>query len=165
MREKEPKTITMGQLPWRAGATESCKGAGGMGRQLRQTVSPKSREERFRNEWDHQGQGLQEKWGLKSLLESSGRWKSESWGPEISVGSGGTEVSSVDNSHMVLGCKEVVRGTSLTGQWLRLCSQCRGPGFNPWSGNQIPHTATKNATCYQEDQGSWVLQLTTCSAK
>ena len=24
-----------------------------------------------------------------------------------------------------------------------LHSQCRGPGFNPWSGNQIPHAATK----------------------
>ena len=23
------------------------------------------------------------------------------------------------------------------------CSQCRGPGFDPWSGNQIPHAATK----------------------
>ena len=23
------------------------------------------------------------------------------------------------------------------------CSQCRGPGFSPWSGNQIPHTTTK----------------------
>ena len=22
-------------------------------------------------------------------------------------------------------------------------SQCRGPGFNPWSGNKIPHAATK----------------------
>ena len=22
-------------------------------------------------------------------------------------------------------------------------SQCRGPGFNPWSGNKIPHTITK----------------------
>ena len=26
-----------------------------------------------------------------------------------------------------------------------LCSQCRGRGFNPWSGNQIPHTATKSS--------------------
>ena len=24
-----------------------------------------------------------------------------------------------------------------------LCSQCRGPRFNPWSENYIPHTATK----------------------
>ena len=23
------------------------------------------------------------------------------------------------------------------------CSQCRGPGFDPWSGNYIPHAATK----------------------
>ena len=26
-------------------------------------------------------------------------------------------------------------GTSLVTQWLRLRSQCRGPGFNPWSGS------------------------------
>ena len=24
-----------------------------------------------------------------------------------------------------------------------LYSQCRGPGFNPWSGNWIPHVTTK----------------------
>ena len=24
-----------------------------------------------------------------------------------------------------------------------LCSQCRGLGFDPWSGNQIPHATTK----------------------
>ena len=26
-----------------------------------------------------------------------------------------------------------------------LGSQCKGPGFNPWSGNQIPHAATKSS--------------------
>ena len=26
-------------------------------------------------------------------------------------------------------------GTCLVIQWLRLHSQCRGPRFNPWSGN------------------------------
>ena len=25
-----------------------------------------------------------------------------------------------------------------------LCSQCRGPGVSPWSGNCIPHAATKS---------------------
>ena len=35
-------------------------------------------------------------------------------------------------------------GTFLVVQWLNiLCSQFRGWGFNPWSGNQIPHAATK----------------------
>ena len=28
-------------------------------------------------------------------------------------------------------------------QWLRLCSQCRGPGFDPWLGNNIPHATVK----------------------
>ena len=28
-----------------------------------------------------------------------------------------------------------MRGISLFVQWLRLYSQCRGPGFNPWSRN------------------------------
>ena len=26
-----------------------------------------------------------------------------------------------------------------------LCSQSRGPGFDPWSGNQIPHTTIKSS--------------------
>ena len=26
-----------------------------------------------------------------------------------------------------------------------LCSQCRGPGFEPWSGNQMPHATTKGS--------------------
>ena len=34
-------------------------------------------------------------------------------------------------------------GTSLVVQWLRLSSQSRGPGFDPWSGNWIPPVATK----------------------
>ena len=38
------------------------------------------------------------------------------------------------------------RGTSLVGQWLRLHPpNARGPGFNHWSGNQIPHASTKNS--------------------
>ena len=38
------------------------------------------------------------------------------------------------------------RGTSLALQWLRLhTSNARGPGFSPWSGNQIPHAATKSS--------------------
>ena len=28
-------------------------------------------------------------------------------------------------------------------QWLRLCSQCRGLGFDPRSGNQIPYAVTE----------------------
>ena len=32
--------------------------------------------------------------------------------------------------------------TSLVVQWLSPCSQCRGPGFEPWSGNWIPHAAS-----------------------
>ena len=35
------------------------------------------------------------------------------------------------------------KGTSLVVQGLRLCSQCRGPRFDPWLGNWIPHAATK----------------------
>ena len=32
-------------------------------------------------------------------------------------------------------CKENLRpGVSLVVQWLRICLQCRGHGFNPWSG-------------------------------
>ena len=39
--------------------------------------------------------------------------------------------------------------SSLVVQWLRHpCSQCRGPRFNPWSGNQSPQ-ATAKAWCSQ----------------
>ena len=27
-------------------------------------------------------------------------------------------------------------------------SQCKGPGFDPWPGNRIPHAATKDSTCH-----------------
>ena len=27
------------------------------------------------------------------------------------------------------------------------CSQCRGSGFNTWSGNKIPHAETKEFAC------------------
>ena len=29
-----------------------------------------------------------------------------------------------------------------------LCSQCSGAGFNPWSGNWIPHAATEDPECH-----------------
>ena len=32
-----------------------------------------------------------------------------------------------------------------------LRSQHRGPRFDPWSGNYIPHAATKDPTCCNED--------------
>ena len=31
------------------------------------------------------------------------------------------------------------------------CSQCRGPGFNPWPGNLIPCAATKEPACCNYD--------------
>ena len=34
-------------------------------------------------------------------------------------------------------------GTCPVVQWLRLCSQCWRPRFDPWSGNKIPQGATK----------------------
>ena len=30
-------------------------------------------------------------------------------------------------------------------------SQCRGPRFNPWSGNETYHTTTKEPPCCNED--------------
>ena len=30
-------------------------------------------------------------------------------------------------------------------------SQCRGRGFDPWSGNWIPHATAKDPTCCNED--------------
>ena len=39
------------------------------------------------------------------------------------------------------------------------CSQCRGPRFNPWSGNWIPHAAAKDSVCLSKDQRPRMLQL------
>ena len=36
-------------------------------------------------------------------------------------------------------------GTSLVVQWLTPRSQCRGPGFDPWSGNYILYTLSKSS--------------------
>ena len=41
----------------------------------------------------------------------------------------------------------------LVVQWLRLqglSSQCKGPRFNLWSGNWIPHATTKEPTCHKD---------------
>ena len=35
--------------------------------------------------------------------------------------------------------QETTTGTSLAVQWLRLCFQCRGRGFDPGWGTKIPH--------------------------
>ena len=42
-------------------------------------------------------------------------------------------------------------GTSLVVQWLGFCTpNAGGPGFNPWSGNYIPHAATKSLNAANE---------------
>ena len=54
-------------------------------------------------------------------------------------------------------------GTSLVVQWLRLhaLNQCRGLGFHPWSGNQIPHAVTERSCMLQ--QRSKILSATVMS--
>ena len=47
-------------------------------------------------------------------------------------------------------------GLPLVVQWLRLHSQCRGPGFDPWSGNQIPHGTTKTSAAKQIVKYGWL---------
>ena len=37
-------------------------------------------------------------------------------------------------------------GASLVAQWLRIACQCRGHGFEPWSG-KIPHVAEQLSPC------------------
>ena len=46
-----------------------------------------------------------------------------------------------------------------------LCSQCRGFGFDPWSGNWILHATTKDPACGSEGWWSSVLQLRLGAAK
>ena len=36
------------------------------------------------------------------------------------------------------------------------CSQCRGPGFNPWSGNYIPLATTKSSHAATKTQRSQI---------
>ena len=60
----------------------------------------------------------------------------------------------------------ILYGTSLVVQRLRpLAPNARGPRFDPWSGNWIPHTATKGlhaaarAPAFRSEDGSQVPQL------
>ena len=46
-----------------------------------------------------------------------------------------------------------------------LHSQCRGPGFNLHSGNQISNSTTKDPECHNEDRRSLKLKLTFHAAK
>ena len=46
-----------------------------------------------------------------------------------------------------------------------LRSQCRGPGFNPWSGNWIPHATAKDLMCCNKDGRSCMLQVRPSTAK
>ena len=39
-----------------------------------------------------------------------------------------------------------ITGTSLVAQWLRIACQCRGHGFEPWSG-KIPHATEQLSPC------------------
>ena len=57
------------------------------------------------------------------------------------------------------------RRAPLVVQWLRLRSQCRGPGFHPWSGNLVPHCATKYPACRNKDQRFCVQQLRPSAVK
>ena len=43
------------------------------------------------------------------------------------------------------------------------CSQCWGPGFSPWSGNQLPHTTAKSL--HDRNKRSSVLQQRPSAAK
>lgn len=44
-------------------------------------------------------------------------------------------LKSISNSCLSALFKKKDPGTFLMAQWLRLCSQCSGPGFTPWPGN------------------------------
>ena len=50
----------------------------------------------------------------------------------------------VNINRMQLKKNKQTGGTCLVAQWLKLCSQCQGPGFDPWSGTDIPHAPTKD---------------------
>ena len=67
---------------------------------------------------------------------------------------------SVKECEMMIG--NTVQGTSLMVQWLKLhAPNAGGRGFDPWSGNWIPHATTKYPIWINEDQRSCELQLIT----
>ena len=47
---------------------------------------------------------------------------------------------------------EIKSSTSLLAQWLRLCSQCRRPGFDPWLGNWISHATIERSNASVKTQ-------------
>ena len=54
--------------------------------------------------------------------------------------------------NMVSGSLRKSLGVSLGGPVAKtLCSQCRGPGFYPWSGKETPSTETKESKCCDKD--------------
>ena len=73
----------------------------------------------------------------------------------------------------VFSQKDVKLGTSLVVQWLRLCTpNAGGPGFDPWSGNEIPHATSKSSSattkglaCHNKDRRSFEPQLRPSTAK
>ena len=50
-------------------------------------------------------------------------------------------------SDWLVSLKDASQRGFLVVQQIRLCSQCRGPGFDPWSGNQNLHATTKTQSC------------------
>ena len=46
--------------------------------------------------------------------------------------------SHIPCSQKTQNIKQKQQGTCLVVQWLRLCSQCRVPGFDPWVGELGP---------------------------
>ena len=61
-----------------------------------------------------------------------------------------SNVTSSKSPSLSIPFKMVTVGTSLVVQWLRLHSQCRGPRFDPQSGNQIPHCCNQEFACLNE---------------
>ena len=43
--------------------------------------------------------------------------------------------------------KNMLLGTSLVAQWLRICFQCRGQRFDLWLGTKIPHAEGQLSLC------------------
>ena len=78
--------------------------------------------------------------GIFPIQGSNPRLLHYRWSPALQADSLPSEPPA--KSHYV---NRISVGTSPVVQWLRLCSQCRGRRFHPWSGNQIPHAMTKSS--------------------
>ena len=65
---------------------------------------------------------------------------------KVGVETEATQLYRLNQLKYVKALRKVLGRASLVVQWLRICCQCRGHGFKPWS-RKIPHAAEQLNPC------------------